>query len=152
MRCEHYAEVKAGGFLVDSEFQTIPDIHEMWEAGKPQYDGGCINHYWPKSFEEFAIKKARGQTLDLEVNSYDRPFTTFFDWNGHESADNHFPVDPTMLDRVKRTVEELRRIEGVGALADQIDRQFQTLVEHHYGDRQHLRDIYEEHSSAAAKA
>jgi hypothetical protein len=145
MRYEHYPEVKKGGFLVDSAFETVTNVDEMWSKWEPQYEGGWLNHYWPKSFEEFAIKKARGQTLNLEVNSYDRPFSLFFAWNGYESKDNHVPMDPLVCERVKSKVQELRRIEGVGSIADGIDREFPALLDHYYGDKARLRSVYEEH-------
>jgi hypothetical protein len=145
MRFEHYPEVVAGGLLVDSRFDMVPNVEQMWSEWRPQYDGGWINHYWPKSFEEFAIKKARGQTLRLEVNSYDRPFAFFFQWNGYETPDNHLPVDPVVRNRVVTHVAELRSLEGVAEVADRIDRQFHNLVAHYYGDRDRLRSLYEEH-------
>jgi len=145
MRHEHYPDLVAGGFLVDSASNAVPNVEQMWTAWRPQYDGGWINHYWPKSFEEFAIKKARGQTLRLEVNSYDRPFALFFQWNGYESPDNHLPVDPVMCNRVKTQVEKLRRMDGVAEVADRIDSEFHALVAHYYGDRDRLRSLYDEH-------
>lgn len=146
MRRDHFPDFKAGGFLVDSAFERLPqDTNLMWKKREPQYAGGCVNHYWPKSFEEFAIKKARGQTLDLETNLYDRPFSLFFEWNGHEVEENRFPIDARLLARVQEKVEALRRIDGVGVLADQISREFPKLIAHYYGDEGNLRALYDEH-------
>ena len=58
MRQQHFPEIKPGGFLVDSSFKPL-NAGTLWERHKPQYDGGRINHYWARSFEEFSVKKAR---------------------------------------------------------------------------------------------
>jgi hypothetical protein len=148
MRNEHFPDVKPGGFLVDSGFDMVPfDVKEMWRKRNPQYAGGRINHYWTKSFEEFAIKKARAQTLNLEKNLYDRPFDLFFAWNGYESEDNYYPIDPVMLGRVRETVERLKRIEGVRALDDQIDRGFPELLKRYYGSADDLGSLYWRHKT-----
>ncbi len=148
MRHEHFPDVKAGGFLVDSAFDLLPlDVREVWKRRNPQYAGGRLNHYWPKSFEEFAIKKARGKTLNLEENLYDRPFEMFFAWNGYESEDNYYPIDPVMLARVRETVERFKRLEGVGPIADQIEKGFPALLRRYYGGEECLRSLYKRHKT-----
>jgi hypothetical protein len=146
VRHQHYADVIAGGFQVDSAFREVADPETMWSE-PPTYESGWINHYWPKSFEEFAIKKARGQTLVLEENTYDRPFHLFFNWNDYEIAGNHVPVDPVLCAQVRAGVEDLRRLAGVAAVADAIESRFPQLLEHYYGDRSCLRLLYEEHKN-----
>lgn len=151
MRHEHFPDVKAGGFLVDSAFDLLPlDVTEIWRRRNPQYAGGRVNHYWPKSFEEFAIKKARGRALDLEENLYDRPFELFFRWNGYETEDNHYPIDPVMLTRVRQTVEKFKNMEGVGVVADQIERGFPALLKRYYNGEKCLRSLYRRHKKAPA--
>jgi hypothetical protein len=151
MRHEHFPDVKAGGFLVDSAFDLLPlNVMEIWKMRSPQYAGGRFNHYWPKSFEEFAIKKARGGTLGLEKNSYDRPFELFFRWNGYKSDDNFYPIDPVMLARVRETVEKFKSLEGVAAVADEIERGFPALLDRYYKDEDCLRDLYRRHKKTPA--
>lgn len=146
MRHEHFPEVKPGCFLVDSAFDILAgDVYKLWREHKAEYTGGRINHYWPKSFEEFAIKKARGQALQLEKNLYDRPFELFFGWNGYASEGNYYPIDPGMLGRVRQTVERLKDLEGVRALASRIDRGFPALLDKYYGAREELRELYRRH-------
>ena len=148
MRQEHFPDVKAGGFLVDSAFDVLPfDVKELWKKHQVQYAGGRINHYWPKSFEEFAIKKARGQTLQLDENLYDRPFELFFTWNGYASKDNYYPIDTVVLGRVRETMKKLKQIAGVGALADQIDREFPTVLDRYYNGGVDLPSLYSRHKT-----
>jgi hypothetical protein len=148
MRHEHFPDVKPGGFLVNSAFELVPyDVRTVWAERSPNYRGGRMNHYWPKSFEEFAIKKGRGQTLDLEENLYDRPFELFFQWNGYKSPDNSYPIDPTLLARVKRHVRDLRSLGGVAELVDEIDRQFPALLRRYYSGGPQLRSLYRQHKA-----
>jgi hypothetical protein len=141
MRRDHYPETKAGGLLVDSIFDPI-SLDSIYNK-VPQYRGGQINHYWARSFEEFAIKKARGSTLELEANLYDRPSAKFFSWNGYETPENYYPTDPNLLSNIKRQIERLKTLEGVQAAAALIDANFSYLV-HLIADREQLLKIYEE--------
>lgn len=140
MRCDHYPEVKDGGIVVDSVFDPL-DMDSIFDAA-PRYGGGRVNHYWTRSFEEFAIKKARGATLKLSENQYDRPLSSFFAWNGFETPDNHYPPDMTFLRNVKSRIEELKALEGVRAASEKIERNFPEFVRRIAGGD--LRKLYEE--------
>jgi hypothetical protein len=146
MRQDHFPDVKAGGVLVDSVFNPV-DLEFLLHCKVPQFGGGRINHYWCRSFEEFAIKKARGATLKLEENLFDRPFASFFQWNGVESPENHYPVDPIHLKNVKRKIKELEMLEGVRAAATKLSRNFPDFLKRIYGDHE-LRKIYEDSKTA----
>jgi hypothetical protein len=140
MRHQHYPEVAPGFTVVDSLFQPL-DLATIWERRRAEYGGGRLNHYWPRSFQEFAVKKARGVSLKIEDNPYDRPYEQFFTWNGHASADNRYPTDPNALQKVKDQIEALRALEGVAAVADRIDREFPRLLARVTG-KQNLRAAY----------
>lgn len=145
MRHQHFPEVKEGRSLVNSAFAPIPtdleSFAQILDEKRQEYAGGWVNHYWVRSFEEFAVKKARGKSLQLEDNTYDRDFRLFFLWNGEETPENHYPIDTAWLGRVKAKIEQLKKLEGVGALAEKIDRDFPLLLKHHYG-RRSLRAMY----------
>jgi len=126
MRLDHHPEPREGGLLVDSTFEPIDMESIFWRI--PQYKGGQVNHYWCRSFEEFAVKKFRGASLKLEVNQYDRPFSNFFSWNQYETAKNHRPMNAALLQKVKHKIEELKALEGVAPLADALDANFPALV------------------------
>ncbi len=141
MRCDHFPEFEAGGVLVDSTFEPV-DPESIFRNRTPQYGGGRINHYWARSFEEFAVKKARGASLRLEENLYDRPFAKFFEWNGVETPENHCPVDAPLLAKVKSKIGELEKLDGVREADRSIDRNFPDLVKR-IDSRGKLRRVYE---------
>jgi len=127
MRHQHYPEVAPGFTVVDSLFEPL-DLSTIWQRRQAQYGGGRINHYWPRSFEEFAIKKARGASLEMQDNQYDRPYEQFFSWNGHSAAENSHPTDPKHMQKVKDQIDALRALEGVAAVADRIEREFSSFL------------------------
>jgi glycosyl transferase family 2 len=139
MRFDHHAELIDASGLVDCLFQPINQ--DMIFRKPPQYAGGRINHYWSRSFEEFAVKKARGSTLDLEKNLYDRPYAKFFAWNDFETSQNYLPTDPDLLSRVKERIDELKKLEGVAEAARLIEQNFPYLV-HLIAEESKLQDIY----------
>lgn len=150
MRWNHAPWVKPGGTVIDSMFNPI-DVDAScttgwWEAAEywkiPRYGGGRINHYWPRSFEEFAVRKARGAALKLEMNLYDRPYASYFEWNGVETPENHYPVDRRMLQKVKRKIEELKTLDGVRSVAAEISLNFPHFV-NRICTKDKLRKIYE---------
>jgi hypothetical protein len=145
MRFDHYPEVKPGCFVVDSVFDPI-DLGEI-ETRPPHYGGGRINHYWTRSFEEFSIKKARGATLKLPTNLYDRPYSLFFEWNGFETPENHFPPDPSLLRKVKKQLEELKGLEGIRTASARIERNFPAFVKRIAG-KIDLHKLYEDSKTA----
>jgi Glycosyl transferase family 2 len=152
MRYQHFPEIKPGGEIVDSAFNSLPlDVREVWDRSRakadqnmrPEYAGGHIKHYWPRSFEEFFVKKVRAGILKLEDNPYDRPFRLFFAWNGYAAPENHYPVDPQFLRKVKGIIEQLQAIEGVGVLSEKLDKQFPAFLAQLAAGRD-LRHIYRE--------
>jgi hypothetical protein len=143
MRYQHFPEIKPGGEIVDSSFNPLPlDVRDVWDRSMhPEYAGGHIKHYWPRSFEEFFVKKARARILKLE--DYDRPFGLFFAWNGYAVPENHHPVDLQFLRKVKEIVVQLRAMEDVGVLSEKLDKQFPAFLERLAAGRD-LRQIYQD--------
>jgi hypothetical protein len=141
MRPQHHPELKPDRLIVDSQFEPF-DMNKVWERRPPCYEGGWIAHYWPKSFEEFSLKKARGDNLAMENNEYQRDFGLFFQWNGIPTRDNHFPLDPAFAARVKQKAAELRELDGVAAAELEVGRRFRALLSR-YDDVGGLERIYE---------
>lgn len=123
MRQQHCPDLIPGRLWWDSAHQPI-DPAAVWERNRPQYSGGHVSHYWPKSFEEFAIKKARGRTLGGDENPYDRPYSKFFEWNGFARDDRHRPPPPALLAGVRREIDRLLELPGVAAAQARIEKGF----------------------------
>jgi hypothetical protein len=142
MRRQHFPEIGPSAMVVDSALDPL-DLSSIWQRQNAQYRGGRINHYWPRSFQEFAVKKARGATLKLKDNLYDRPFRKFFEWNGPLTRSTHHPPDAALLDLVRQRRGALMRLEGVASAASRIERDFPAFLARLIkpGD---LRAIYED--------
>ncbi len=135
----HFPWVRDDCTIVDSVLNPVDVDSKAWRI--PKYAGGRINHYWTRSFEEFAVKKARGETLKLPVNLFYRPYKNFFQWNGLETPENHYPVDPVLVANVKREIKELEMLEGVQSAATKINLNFPDFLSRiRSGDE--LRKIY----------
>ncbi len=145
MRLQHFPELEPGLLVVDSNLKVL-DPATIWERRVAEYAGGRINHYWPRSFEEFAVKKARGAALAIPDNPYDRPYELFFKWNGYSAPENHFPTPPDLLRRVREQIQVLRDLEGVAEIADRIDRDFEKLLARAAPEAQ-LREQYYRNAS-----
>ncbi len=144
MRMQHVPHLRLGCIAANSALAPF-DLSLAFERRSPVYEGGRINHYWPKSFEEFSLKKARGDSLHLsEVgfhDEYHRSFRRFFEWNAAETPDTHYPPDANFLAAVKRTRQRLRALRGVAELEDRINARFAALLGR-YDAEGGLREIY----------
>jgi len=143
MRWIHIPEHLEGGFYVDGGMEPITR-DRVWRVGPDQYRGGCINHYWNRSFEEFSVKKARGDTLMLRDGSFQRAFANFFAQNKNPTAEDAHPTDPLWLERVRRTIALLRSMPGVPEAEKQIEDAFPALLAR-WDAQGGLRRIYEAH-------
>jgi len=141
MRQQHIPDLRANRVIVDSMFRPF-DTTGPWHDWPVQYAGGRINHYWPKSFEEFSLKKARGDTLKMADNEYLRDFRLFFEWNGPETPETYQPVDTAFLSTVRRGMAKLRSMPGVAACEAEVERQFPRLLAR-YDAAGGLPQIYE---------
>ena len=113
MRQVHYPEVVAGGVLVDTDLREVPEA-AVWRKPPASGAGGWINHYWGKSFEEFSIKKARGDTLAAYHHSeWARDFGLFVTWDGPETAATHAPPPAGLVGRVAAEHGRIMALSGV---------------------------------------
>ena len=141
MRMQHYPDVVPGCYVVDGNFKLFKEA-DMLTRSQPAYGAGQMNHYWPKSFEEFAVKKARAAILGGDNNPYNRDFELFFTWNGDETTDTSHPTAPIMIHRIREQMEQLRLLPGVAAAADSVDQGFPAFLSGLWGGSERLLDIY----------
>lgn len=133
MRLQHVPEMFPGAVIVDASYEPV-DMEQVWTPREPTYARGRINHYWPKSFQEFSLKKARGDSLPLEDDEYRRDFSLFFEWNAPETREIFHPPDEAFLAKVKARCESLRAIDGVREAEAQVERRFSELLNRYHAD------------------
>jgi len=149
MRLNHVPDVKPTGFCVDSALRPINHPGPICQK-PPEYDGGQINHYWTRSFEEYSLKKARGDRTPPDAALFRRSFRHFFEWNAPErsgmSSEGLIGFEPPPDELVRKVKAQRARLEmlpGVPARLAEIERNFPRLLAR-FDDQGGLRAIYEE--------
>jgi hypothetical protein len=147
MRHNHVPEMKPPSICINSSLQPIPNPGPRGQM-PPDCSGGQVNHYWTRSFEEFSLKKARGDRSPADP-AFRRDFGKFFEWNAAEREGqstegliSHDPPPQALIGAVKLQLARLQALPGVQPLVDEIERAFLTLLARfdHQGG---LRAIYE---------
>lgn len=146
MRLLHFPDLVAGAFAVRSGLDVIAP-QSYWDRRPPCYHRGQINHYWTKSFEEFSIKKARGDAVDAVGSDYQRDFAKFFEYNGAETAENAVPPPANLLARVERQQTRLMALPGVAGCVSAVRARLPAMLARfdHLGG---LRAIYDQLNAA----
>jgi len=137
MRSLHFPDIEADAYIVNSQFKRVGQA-ELWQPFEPSYVNGQINHYWTKSFEEFALKKARGDGMA----SFARDFESFFRWNGEETEENYTPPPEPLVVAVESEIARLLALPEVAKCMAEIHDRFPKMLEQ-YEARGGLRAIYE---------
>jgi hypothetical protein len=137
MRPVHYPTLFPGCQLVDSEFKTVTEI----ATHRPTYESGQINHYWNKSFQEFALKKVRGLPSQ-GVAGKQREFQQFFAWDARAGKVAVEELPAPLVERVREEYRSLLALPGIGEQIAEIKRSTKEKIqqlETKYG----LRGIFE---------
>jgi tetratricopeptide (TPR) repeat protein len=158
MQLMHFPKLVPDRFAVRANL--VPLENHRWRGIDPVLEGGHINHYWTKSFEEFSLKKARGNAMNaamfaepVEGNAGARArtksendvFAPFFSKaiNGGETSANYAPPPEALVLAVEREIERLSALPGVAAAVADIRENLPKLAARF--DRQGgLRRLYEE--------
>jgi hypothetical protein len=77
---------------------------------------GRINHYWNRSFEEFYLRRGRGDVAERRI----RDWTSFFQW-GHGGKVHDPHPNTAHVEAVKREIEHLRSLPSVRSAEEQIE-------------------------------
>jgi tetratricopeptide (TPR) repeat protein len=141
MRRLHFPDIDPHGFLVRSDFTKLERTRRFAQE-KPVYASGQLNHYWSKSFEEFSIKKARGDSVKAS-HDFDRDFKLFFGLNGEESAHNHVPPPEALIAEIELEIKRLEALPGVKDHLANIRSTYPKLLERFDGNGG-LRAIFDE--------
>jgi hypothetical protein len=139
--CEvHIPTLAKGTILVDSALVSL-DVPSIWTAELKSTAGGSIAHFWGKSFEEFAVKKRRGELLSLNDNPLLREFGQYFEWTADLTPDNFHPAPPSLLETSTRAFNELKALPGVPNALKKIESKFGELSRRMTNESD-LRDLY----------
>jgi len=107
--CEiHIPTLDEGARLLDSSLAPIA-AKEIWTASRKSFAGGWVDHYWGRSFEEFLIKKTRGDSLAIPDGQFQRAYETFFSWTAAYSEQNRSPVPETIVASIQTKLSQFNR-------------------------------------------
>jgi hypothetical protein len=108
LREVHIPTLLPGAKIVDTAFETVPP-KDIWIPQPKTAAGGWIDHFWGRSFEEFLIKKARGDLLAIPAGQFKREFDTYFTWTHPLMKSNYNPVPPRVVEKMKAALASFRR-------------------------------------------
>jgi hypothetical protein len=116
----HYPEIARDGFLVRADFSRL-DWCLRQKRLDPVFTSAWLAHYWNKSFEEFSVKKARGDAACDRDPLWKRDFETFFTTNGEETAENHHPAPEALIAKVEAEIAFLHGLPGIAEIVTRIE-------------------------------
>ena len=108
-----------GSFAVNSTFEIIKVKSAVMNCNLV---GGCINHYWNKSFEEFLIRQERSDAIGSN-----RKTELFFEWDitPSEETFNPFPVE--LAKRLRSEHAFLLSIPSISEIVDYVDKLYSEM-------------------------
>ena len=84
--------------------------------------GGCINHYWNKSFEEFLIRQERSDAIGSN-----RKTELFFEWDITPSEETFNPFPLELAKRLRSEHAFLLSISGISEIVDYVDKLYSEM-------------------------
>jgi hypothetical protein len=137
----HVPRLEPGGVYRDSRFEVIERVYTPGESKSTQ--GGWVDHYWGKSFEEFLIKKRRGDALELDLQ-FKRDYSNFFEWAGNITPGNAAPLPGAMLAAMKFQLARFSGKAGFEALMAKVEAEYGEYAWRVRQDPE-IQQIYTEH-------
>ncbi len=135
--------------LVPSAWGVTSDLQPFDLSGvgvKAVHGIGQLNHYWNKSFQEFAIKRSRGR-ISGSKHGEALDFSTFFLWGSNGRRGNFDPPPAEIISRTKQMLMELLAIAGMRESVACVEDLFQARVAELDSDLS-LRRIYDDQISS----
>lgn len=127
LRDVHAPRLDPGGIFRDTEFALVPP-EKIWSDTAKTDTGGWMDHYWGKSFEEFLIKKRRGEALALET-LFQRAYDDYFTWTGPATPANHSPTPEPILTGIQREMARMAAKPGYRELMEKIETTYTTYAQ-----------------------
>jgi hypothetical protein len=124
----HFPEFDGPRTLRDSEFLPVDQAGDWINKRHWPGTGAWIEHFWGKSFEEFLVKKRRGDAMDLDGPQFHRDYDSFFKWTQPLTAQNLAPWPAAMLEKTKAKLASLTTKPGFTQLQQQIEARYATYA------------------------
>jgi hypothetical protein len=142
MMMVHFPILCPGVAMLDGDLAPVAEPRP-W--GKPPSGSraGHLNHYWTKSFEEFSIKKARGDALAAHKHAeWARGFDLFFKWNANETEANFAPPPVALVAAVRAEHDRIMALPGVAEAMGMVVARLPAMLAR-FGPAGGLRAIYD---------
>lgn len=123
MRCIHIPEFNS--HVVNSAFKPI-DVSD-YMINPPEFSGGKVNHYYHKSFEEFGVKRDRGEGSSAGGQT-GKDVETFFVWNIQSNSETFSPMPEVLRQRVQVELQRLLSVNQVADTQSEIEKRYQKLA------------------------
>jgi hypothetical protein len=116
----HVPDHVDGAVIRDSAFEVIPEGLVRTRGHVKSYDGGWIEHFWGRSYEEFLIKQQRGANGELGEDGK-RKRELFFTWSAPLTAANYVPVPEAVVARQRAQLARFAARPGFAALMARVE-------------------------------
>nr|WP_295740697.1 glycosyltransferase family 2 protein [uncultured Acidocella sp.] len=123
----HFPEFEPARPLYDTAFAPIEKGHNWHLQGKT-YAGGCVEHFWARSFAEFMVKKRRGEALELIGTPHARALETYFTWSQAPSPETWHPWPEQVLAKTKAHLARFQADPYFAALERDIRKDFEDYT------------------------
>jgi hypothetical protein len=123
----HVPTLEKSGIIRDTSFAKIAPA-EVWSQKQKSFAGGWVDHYWGRSFEEFIIKKRRGDTLAIPTGQFRREYETFFSWTAPLTAENLASLPDLLLSRLKKETARFKEIPSYNDLIFHLESRYLEQV------------------------
>lgn len=115
----HKPDLRTGAIAINSGMKPVSlESHDIGT----EYAGGRINHYWNKSFQEFLVKRARG-----DAGTTYRDVELFFDWDVPRKKENLNPLPKELLSIFASERDSLISIDEIRCAAERVDAAYNEL-------------------------
>ena len=122
MRCIHIPEFDS--YAVNSAFNPV-DV-STYMINPPQFSGGKVSHYYHKSYEEFGIKRDRGEGSSAGGRT-GKDVETFFIWDVDPTAETFSPVPELLRQRSQVELQNLLSTSQVADVHSEIEEKYRGL-------------------------
>ena len=143
----HHPKLNDMGIYRDLNMNMIP--HDALKNSRKSlpYDAGWIDHFWGKSFEEFIVKKSRGDTMSLSTGHWKRSFSDYFEWGGVFDTSNFKPKPEPLVNRLRSELAHIQMKPGFEMVWNNIECYYGKYFSEIRLD-QNLRQVFDLHTSA----